>query len=343
MIRLLSINNLTVWFKTPFSLVKAVNGVNLSVEEKDKLALVGETGSGKTVLALSILALNASDRLIINGEMQYKEIRILQTLSNSKCSFDSEGNISNPNYYRAWLAKYEKRAKQLRQKEISIVFQEYHECLFPFYTIETQIRDILPYGFPHDCSHLLEILRTVHIKNPGEVLKCYPHQLNGGTIQRVLIAMSLISHPPLIIADEPTTALDATTQIEILELFKEIHATGKFTLVFITHSIEIAINYFNKIAVMFQGVIVELSSCENLTNPSIRHHPYTKLLIDPLGAKNNMCYNTNNNDGCVYFSRCTEYLSRSAEFKNRCELNAPPEIKNGETDERNYVRCWLWN
>ncbi len=278
---LLSIENLVLWFKTPKSLVKALNGLNFKIYQGDCVALVGENGCGKTVLASSLLDLNADNQIIADGKIYYKNINLLEGIDHVKQWIDSKGNITKQHQYNVFLSKYKEKAKNIRANEISIILQEFSESLSPYYTIEKQMKDTLPTDSKDNKENIIKKLKDVYIKYPEDIINMYPHQLNGGTIQRVLIAMALASEPSLLIADEPTTALDTKTQVEILELLQVIQRDKKFTLLFITHSIEIGKRYCDKIAVMHRGEIIKYCSSKHLKGLSQNFNSYTQHLINP--------------------------------------------------------------
>lgn len=248
----------------------AVNGLSFGVREGETLALVGESGSGKSISALSVLRL-LDDRLVNYpaGAIRYRGEDLL-----------SAG---------------EKRLRQVRGRSISMIFQEPMTSLNPLHTVERQIAEVLAVHkgmrAPQARERVIELLTLVGIPQPHERLKSYPHQLSGGQKQRVMIAMALANEPDLLIADEPTTALDVTVQKQVLELLQSLQQRFGMAVLLITHDLTIVRRYAQRVVVMEQGIKVEEGDTEQVfTAPS---HPYTRKLLDseppnePLAAEGN--------------------------------------------------------
>jgi len=260
---LLSIRDLSVDFATPGGLVHAVRDVSFDVAPGETLALVGESGSGKSVSALSILQL-----------LPYPTARH----PNGSIQFEGQ----------ELLGSDEATLRAIRGNDIAMIFQEPMTSLNPLHTIEKQINEVL---FVHKGlarqaarARTLELLKLVGLSNAEQRLNAYPHELSGGQRQRVMIAMALANEPKLLIADEPTTALDVTIQAQILELLDDLKAKFEMSILFITHDLGIVRKMADRVAVMQRGEIVELRETEELfASPS---HSYTKQLLDaePSGA-----------------------------------------------------------
>ena len=254
---LLSIHDLSVDFAIPVGQVHAVRNVSFEVATGETLALVGESGSGKSVTALSILQL-----------LPYPTAR------HPGGSIRFEG--------QELLGGDEATLRAIRGNDIAMIFQEPMTSLNPLHTIEKQINEVL---FVHKGlarqaarARTLELLKLVGLSNAEQRLNAYPHELSGGQRQRVMIAMALANEPKLLIADEPTTALDVTIQAQILELLDELKAKFGMSILFITHDLGIVRKMADRVAVMQKGEIVELKETEILfENPS---HSYTKQLLD---------------------------------------------------------------
>lgn len=256
---LLQVENLRTYFHTFRGVVKAVDGVSFSLDEGQVLGIVGESGSGKSVSSFSILKLIEppgvveSDKILFRGE-----------------------DISK---------KSEKEMMKIRGKEISMVFQDPMTSLNPLYTIEKQITEMLDLhqkqmSRQEKHARCVELLHMVGIPNPEDRLKSYPHQFSGGMRQRVIIAIALAANPKLIIADEPTTALDVTIQAQILDLVKALQKKYDLTTIYITHDLGVVANVADRIAVMYAGDIVELGRCEEVFYDP--RHPYTWALLSSL-------------------------------------------------------------
>ena len=254
MSNLLSISDLSITFDNG---PRVVDGLSFSIDKGQTLALVGESGSGKSVSALSIL------RLLDERHAAYPGGHIL---------YKSEDLLQAP----------EKRLRQIRGRHISMIFQEPMTSLNPLHTVEKQISETLELhkGMrgPQARKRCLELLELVGISAPETRLKSYPHQLSGGQKQRVMIAMALANEPDLLIADEPTTALDVTVQKQVLELLKALQQKLGMAVLLITHDLSIVRRYADNVVVMERGKMVEQSTTESLfTSPS---HPYTRKLIE---------------------------------------------------------------
>lgn len=260
---LLRIDNLSVTFTSEHEDIHAVRGVSLDIRPGQTLALVGESGSGKSVTAHSIL------RLLPAAQARHPTGQIL---------FHQEDLLGMP----------EKRLRQVRGNRISMIFQEPMSSLNPLQTVERQINEVLflHKGLSKAAAHArtLELLELVGIPEPAKRLNAYPHELSGGQRQRVMIAMALANEPELLIADEPTTALDVTVQLKILELLKELQEKLGMALLLISHDLNLVRRIAHRVCVMYQGRVVEENECGQLfANPQ---HEYTQRLLaaDPSGG-----------------------------------------------------------
>ena len=252
----LEVKNLRTYFNTPEGVVKSVDGVSFHINRGETLALVGESGCGKTVTSLSLIRLLAD-----TAELQYDYMMV-----------DGE-EIKD-------LTK--EQARQIRGKKISMIFQEPMTSLNPVYKIEKQLGEVFKLHEPgltkqqiHEKS--VDIMKKVGIPNPDERLKVYPHQLSGGLRQRAMIAISLASNPQMVIADEPTTALDVTIQAQIIDLLKQLQKDSNMSILLITHDFGVVSQIASRVAVMYAGKIVEEGMLDDIFRDP--WHPYTKLLI----------------------------------------------------------------
>jgi ABC-type dipeptide/oligopeptide/nickel transport system ATPase component len=261
---LLEIRNLGIHFHTENGVVEAVKGISLKLEKGETLAIVGESGSGKSVTGLALT------RLLPEPPARYVSGEILL-----------DG--------RDVLKMKGDELRKLRGKRIAYVFQEPSTSLNPVFTIRSQIAEALKLHRPEvkDIdAEIIKCLDLVGITNPAQRLNDYPHQLSGGMQQRVMIAMALACQPDLLVADEPTTALDVTIQAQIMDQFRDLRSKLHMAVILITHNFGIISNFADKVAVMFRGKIVEYGpTAEVLSNPQ---HAYTKALIQcipRLGAR----------------------------------------------------------
>lgn len=252
---ILSIENLRIHFETFAGEVQAIRGVNLKLEKGETLALVGESGSGKSVTAKSVMKLLSNNAVVKEGSITFKGENILD--------------------------KSERDMQSIRGKEIAMVFQDPMTSLDPTMKIGKQITEVI---IKHEKAskeeankRAEELLELVGIPNAKERMKQYPHQFSGGQRQRIVIAIALACNPDVLIADEPTTALDVTIQAQILELLKKLQQQFQMAIIFITHDLGVVANVADRVAVMYAGKVVEVGTVDEVFyNPQ---HPYTWGLL----------------------------------------------------------------
>lgn len=254
---LVEVKNLKTFFKTKRGIVKAVNGASYSVDPGKTLGVVGESGSGKSVSAMSMLQLLDGNGYVADGEILF-EGRDLTKLPLSEIY-------------------------KVRGNQISVIFQEPMTSLNPVFTVEKQVGEpfIIHQGMSREEAgkRVLDMLRDVKIPNPEVVAKQYPHQLSGGMRQRVMIAMALACKPKLLIADEPTTALDVTIQAQILRLMNDLKRENNTSILFITHDLGVINQMADDVAVMYCGQVVEHAPVGTIFHKSEYSHPYTEGLM----------------------------------------------------------------
>ena len=252
---ILSIENLRIHFETFAGEVQAIRGVNLKLQKGETLALVGESGSGKSVTAKSVMKLLSNNAVVKEGAIIFKGENILE--------------------------KSERDMQSIRGKKIAMIFQDPMTSLDPTMKIGKQITEVI---IKHEKAskeeadkRAEELLELVGIPNAKERMKQYPHQFSGGQRQRIVIAIALACNPDVLIADEPTTALDVTIQAQILELLKELQQQFQMAIIFITHDLGVVANVADRVAVMYAGKVVEVGTAEEVFyNPQ---HPYTWGLL----------------------------------------------------------------
>ena len=317
--KLLQIKDLVVEFQTPGGLVQAVNGISYSVSSGEIVAVVGESGSGKSVSALALLGLvPIPPGRIVNGEILFDGINLLK--------LDAEA------------------LRDIRGGDIAMVFQEPMTSLNPVLSIGRQLTEGMKIHLGLDKQsarrRAIEVLSLVRISDPEDRLKQYPHQLSGGMRQRVMIAIALSCKPKLIIADEPTTALDVTIQAQVLSLMEDLCRQMDVALILITHNLGIVARYAERVNVMYAGRIVESGPAMKVyANPS---HPYTVGLLksvpsldqergrqlDPIpGNPPDMAAL---GDGCAFAPRCSL-------AQQRCRDEIPLLTA---VDDDHYSACW---
>ncbi|MEB3101762.1 ABC transporter ATP-binding protein [Paenibacillaceae bacterium T2] len=317
---LLEVTNLQTYFHTPNGVVKAVNGVQFSMEPGEIMALVGESGSGKSITGLSIMGLVPKP----NGRIVDGQIRF-------------EG--------RDLASMKEKELRKIRGQDIAMIFQNPLTAMDPSFKIGNQMGEIICYRQGVSAKTAWQesekLLDLVGIHDPKRVLDSYPHALSGGMRQRVMIAMALSCQPKLLIADEPTTALDATIQKQILMLLKKINKEFKTSILMITHDFGVVASLCDTVAVMYAGKIVEYGRTSRiLSDPE---HPYTRGLIGAMpenGTGNKERRRLTQIDGfppdlmrlpqgCSFYERCWEAQKKCAEQE--------PGVTH--FDEQHVVRC----
>ena len=254
---LLELKNLKTFFTTKRGIVKAVNDVSYAVEPGKTLGVVGESGSGKSVSAMSILQLLDGNGYIESGSIEFDGKDLTK--------------LSRTDMYK------------IRGNDISVIFQEPMTSLNPVFTIEKQVSEpfIIHQGMTkaEAKKKVIEMLSDVKIPNPEVVAKQYPHQLSGGMRQRVMIAMALACQPKLLIADEPTTALDVTIQAQILKLMNDLKRSHGTAILFITHDLGVIAQMADDVAVMYCGQVVEKAPARTIFTQSEFSHPYTEGLM----------------------------------------------------------------
>ncbi|MBQ6030524.1 MAG: ABC transporter ATP-binding protein [Oscillospiraceae bacterium] len=317
---LLEVKDLHTFFRTKKGIVKAVNGVSYSVDAGRTLGVVGESGSGKSVSAMSILRLLDGNGYIDSGEILFDGKDLTK--------------ISNNEMYH------------VRGNDISVIFQEPMTSLNPVFTVERQVSE--PFILHQNMSKkeaaekVVEMLADVKIPNPHIVAKQYPHQLSGGMRQRVMIAMALACKPKLLIADEPTTALDVTIQAQILKLMNNLKDEHGTSVMFITHDLGVIRQIADDVAVMYCGQVVEMAPAEVIFGKPEYSHPYTEGLMESIPR-----LSTPNNTkldaipgavphplalpkGCKFGPRC-KYCTE------RCKEEEPTMM---QVSENQQIRCF---
>ncbi|MDR0388455.1 MAG: ABC transporter ATP-binding protein [Spirochaetaceae bacterium] len=317
---LLEVQNLTVSFFTPVGEVKAVGGISYSLDYGEVMGIVGESGSGKSVEAYALLGILEAPGKVTGGSVRFEGTELLE--------------------------QDRREMEKLRGAKLSMIFQNPMDSLNPVYTIGSQLTGVLRKHKPGISSkdaraRALEMLTLVGITNPRRRMRQHPHELSGGMRQRVMIAMALICEPQLLIADEPTTALDVTIQAQILELMKRITDKTRMAVIFITHNLAVVAEICDKVSVMYGGYIVEQGSAEDIFyRPS---HPYTRGLLRSMprvddetgqrlipieGTPINML---EPNPGCPFAPRCDSCMKI-------CVRELPG---SSALSESHSARCWL--
>jgi oligopeptide/dipeptide ABC transporter ATP-binding protein len=323
---ILEVSRLKTYFSTDQGTLKAVDGVSFEVERSKTVGIVGESGCGKSVTSLSIMRLLHGTRgRITGGTIDYRK---------------KDGQVAD----LTGLAPDDPGMRAIRGNEISMIFQEPMTSLNPVFSIREQISEELKVHLGLDkgaaIERAIEMLRKVRIPNPEIRINDYPHQLSGGMRQRAMIAMSLACNPQLLIADEPTTALDVTIEAQILRLMRDLQRELSMSIIIISHSMGVIGEMADVINGMYAGKIVEQAGSRRLfTQP---RHPYTVGLLESIpriGHQGRLTavegtvpsvYELDR--GCYFYSRCKKRLAK-------CETESPPDITVAEGHK---VQCWLY-
>jgi len=315
---LLQVENLKVEFRTAKGPVTAVRSISFHVDKGETLCIVGESGCGKSITSLSIMGLLPQNGNIVEGSIKLENDELVRLTDEQMQSY--------------------------RGNKISMVFQEPMTALNPVFTIGYQLQEPLlihkKISKKEAKQASIELLRKVGIPNPEEKINQYPHQLSGGMRQRVMIAMALACEPLLLIADEPTTALDVTIQAQILDLIEELKEQMGMGVIFVTHDMGVVAEIADRVMVMYAGEVVEMSDAQTIfANPK---HPYTQGLLAAVPDVEADAHELNvipgsmpnldeKIEGCRFYPRCPFAT-------DICRQKNPPTFKISENQE---VKCWL--
>ncbi len=318
--RVIDIQNLHTFFYTDQGEVPAVDGVDLHINRGEILGIVGESGCGKSVTSLSVMRLIPEPPgKIVRGSILFKGEDLTRVS--------------------------EKRMREIRGNEIAMIFQEPMTSLNPVYRIGDQIGEAVRLHLNYDKKkareHAVQMLQKVGIPRAEEVVDEYPHQLSGGMRQRVMIAMAMACNPEVLIADEPTTALDVTIQAQILDLMRELNRNEGTAIMMITHDLGVVAEMCDRVVVMYAGKVVEEGDVRTIFHHP--RHPYTRGLIQSIPQihdHKNRLYSIRGNvpvpgsmpDGCHFAPRCDQVM-------DICREKMPPLIP---TDKNQRCRCWLY-
>lgn len=320
---LLEIKNLSTFFYTEDGVVRAVDGVDLTVYPGEVMGLVGESGCGKSVTSLSVMRLIAPPGKIVNGEIWFEGKNLVELT--------------------------ESQMMKIRGDRISMIFQQPQTSLNPVFMAGDQVSEVYTVHQKmkekEAWKRAVDLLRMVGIPDPERRAKSYPHEMSGGMAQRIMIAMALALRPSLLIADEPTTALDVTIQAQILDLMRQLRAEVGASVILITHDLGVIAEMAERVAVMYAGQVVEQSRVDRLFDEPL--HPYTQGLINsiPILGKHKARLEVipgsvpNLIDlppGCRFAPRCKARVEHGLEI---CDHQTPDLI---EHKAGHFVRCWLY-
>lgn len=318
------VENLKIEIKLDEGILKPVRDISFEIFENETLGLVGESGCGKSLTSKAILGINDK-----------------KCKTTGKINFTIDGSEKN-----LLEMKFDgPEIRSIRGKNVSMIFQEPMSSFSPLYTIGNQISELILLHLTKDKNEAkklaIEAMKRVGIANPEKRYNQYPHEFSGGMLQRALIAMALVCNPKLLIADEPTTALDVTIQAQILELMKQLQKEYKMAILYITHDLGTVAKICDRVAVMYLGKIVEIGSVyEIFKNPM---HPYTKGLLGSVHKIGGSCERLFSIEGTVPLAmnlrdRCSFYDRCLLRDENKCNQSEPclRQVGNGHS-----VACWL--
>ena len=324
--RLLELDNVQVHFPLREGLVKAVNGVSYHVNKGEVLGIVGESGSGKSVTARSIMRLLPKRAVEAGGRIRFRPR-------------DGEAVELSA------LGRNSRAVRQIRGNHIGMIFQEPMTALSPVHTIGTQIMRTVQLhkglGRAAARARAIDLLAKVQMPRPAELVDAYPHQLSGGMRQRAMIALAISCDPSLLIADEPTTALDVTTEAQILELLKQLRSELGMAIIFITHNFGVVADIADRVSVMYLGRVVETAAVDDIFYAP--KHPYTQALlrsIPRLGVDQGRRLPTipgmvpdpfSVPTGCEFNPRCSHSIA------GLCNVTTPPEVRFGNQMSRCHI------
>jgi peptide/nickel transport system ATP-binding protein len=335
---ILRIKDLQTFFYTEIGVAKALNGVSLDIPARKVMGVVGESGCGKSVTALSCMRLLPKSARVLKGDI---------TLYRPAKMKDGKGTTVE----EIDLLKLDPRGAEIRAirgDELAMIFQEPMTSLNPSYTVGDQIAEAIILHQEVDALEAevrtIKILDQVGMANPRAIFKRYPHELSGGMRQRAMIAMGLSCNPSVLFADEPTTALDVTTEAQILDLMRDLQNSLGMTIVFITHNLGVVAQMCDAVAVMYLGRIVEKTNVDNLYyNPK---HPYTKALLNSIPHPGTQVHNRlqpirgvvpdpySSIKGCPFHPRCNSFIP------GKCDVHVPASIL---IEPDHFVRCFLYS
>ncbi len=314
---MLKVEDLYLSFKTYEGIAKVLDGINFEVNKGEIFGIVGESGSGKSVTALTIMGLLPPNAVLEKGKVIFNGIDL----------------ISNKNAY-----------KRIRGKEINMIFQNPSSSLNPVFKVKDQMLNVIMYHLGMEkeeaYDYAIDLLKKVELPDPDRVMESYPFELSGGMAQRVMIAMAISTKPKLLIADEPTTALDVTIQAQILKLLKRLRSELKLTIILITHDLSVVSYMCDRMAVFYAGQVMEIGPVKDvLMEPN---NPYTKALMEAIPnpeykgkplpyIKGEVPSLVNPPTGCRFHPRCKYAM-------NICKEAKPKLVEVGE---HHYSACWL--
>jgi len=346
------VQNLHTYFFRDGSFIRAVDGVSFSIPQYGRIGLAGESGSGKTQTVLSVMGLVDGIPGIVDGEVWINGRNTLEGLDRHCVLNRENGKVSIEKDVSGWREAHNGYMEDVRGGVISMMFQEPKTALSPYFTVGEQFCETAVARFGKEVQksyrlHALKLFNRMQFKNKniGHILNRYPHELSGGESQRVMLALALVGEPQLLIADEPTTQLDALTQYRVLELIEEIVEERQLAFLLISHDLAVLARMVDYVIIMFSGRVVEQGPVRQIADRDITvRHPYTQLLLEAATFRDrpdvisvSEMHTESNLQGCRYYYRCPLKDQLDEEGGRRCLHEVPPQVEVGDS---HTISCW---
>lgn len=352
---LLKVVDLKTYYHKDNKFTRAVDGVSFDIAAQGRIGIAGESGSGKTQTALSLIGLIDGVPGIVDGEIWFNGQNLLAGIHRHVRIHEKEDALIVEKNLNRWHQVHQRRLNDLRGHKVEMLFQEPKNALSPFFSVGDQLQETVRARFGGEegkryQEKVIPLLENLHFKNPLKLLRQYPHQLSGGESQRVMMAMTLVGNPLLLIADEPTTLLDAVTQFSVVDTLAAVMEQRRFALLFISHNLAVLSRLVHFIYIMFSGRVIEQGSVtEIISGKKETVHPYTKALLDAVSLKNErnrdtavgelISFKTEKNEmGCRYYHRCPLKNGLRKQALRKCRKESPPLFAISSSHS---VACWL--
>ncbi len=349
----LSVRDLRTYYHTDAGFVRAVDGVSFEVPPGGSVGIAGESGSGKTQTALSILGLIDDVPGIVDGQVWVDGENLLDGLGDFCFWEEKAEGVTITKDIERWRARHHRQLARVRGEKISMVFQEPKRSLIPYFTVGEHLRETMAARDGNDAARAyeepaLDLLKKLQFEDPRRVFGSYPHELSGGESQRVMLGLALLGRPHLLIADEPTSLLDAITERRVLETLTTLVQEMNLALLLIAHDLALVRVMVDQVAVMFAGKIVEWGPAAEIIQPTNeRGHPYTQALLRavpntdeqpaPPSATLAPLDTRINTGGCRYYYRCGLKDVLPEAVRARCLNEEPPAFPVGDN---HVAACW---
>jgi peptide/nickel transport system ATP-binding protein len=344
---LLSIQGLRTWFETPHGMVRAVESVSLDVGVGQAIGIVGESGSGKTQTFFSVFGLSRGEPGLVAGSARFAGVDLLEGLSTHvRVSGDDRAPTVVRSHPHRWEKLHQRRLERVLGREVALIFQEPRRSLVPYWTVGRHLEQVLRRR-NEEPSSAGDLLDRLGFRNPARVLQAFPEELSGGEAQRVILALAMAARPRLLIADEPTTAVDPISQVRILEEIQRMYQETRPALVLISHDLAVVRRMVIQVVVMYRGRVVEQAPVGLLHDaPPESLHPYTAALREsqhrrleglPIVPPPPEDGPVAEPSGCPFTRQCRLRPRLGVDVQQRCRTKMPPLVQIGSS---HHVACW---